>query len=301
MSDYLRTVAARNLETTPTEPLPLVQPRTPARFEPFSVDAGSSLIAEEADTVSTAAPPPRQVDDAHSSAEPTIPKEFLDMLHSLSMRIATSSPVAPVAQPDPTRRPRMRNRKEADAVQPVPRAPRAAEPPSAASALAEPIVEQIAVREPARQAVSAPNAQAPQNPRVTPASQPRMDNERESHPRNRRDATKIVEIQISQPALAPSAPMPATIRPATQPSILATTSPISSASTNASRITDHAPRISPPAAPAPPPIHVTIGRVEVRATAPSQPAQTPRRTAVPIMTLDDYLAERNGKAKGGRR
>jgi hypothetical protein len=50
-----------------------------------------------------------------------------------------------------------------------------------------------------------------------------------------------------------------------------------------------------------PPIQVTIGRIEVRATpAPtrSEPSVGSRSTAPAVMSLDDYLRER---AKGGHR
>jgi hypothetical protein len=50
-----------------------------------------------------------------------------------------------------------------------------------------------------------------------------------------------------------------------------------------------------PATPQPAPtIHVTIGRVEVRATAPATP--TPRKTIAqpPVMSLEDYLRQRDG-------
>jgi len=47
-----------------------------------------------------------------------------------------------------------------------------------------------------------------------------------------------------------------------------------------------------PAAPAEPTVHVTIGRVEIRAvSAPAPPAR--RAQAARMMSLDDYLAERN--------
>jgi len=45
---------------------------------------------------------------------------------------------------------------------------------------------------------------------------------------------------------------------------------------------------------APPTIHVTIGRVEVRAvTAPAEPARPRERKAPPLRSLDQYLRERN--------
>jgi hypothetical protein len=56
----------------------------------------------------------------------------------------------------------------------------------------------------------------------------------------------------------------------------------------------------PPAVAAPPPpeptIHVTIGRVEVRATPPAA-ADAPAPAAPAVVGLDDYLRRRGG---GGR-
>lgn len=54
----------------------------------------------------------------------------------------------------------------------------------------------------------------------------------------------------------------------------------------------------PAAAPQPAPtVHVTIGRIEVRATSPSVPPQG-RRAAPPVMSLDEYL---NRRTQGGDR
>jgi len=43
-----------------------------------------------------------------------------------------------------------------------------------------------------------------------------------------------------------------------------------------------------------PTIHVTIGRIEVRATFPSTPTQPKARPAPAVMNLDDYLRQRGG-------
>jgi hypothetical protein len=48
---------------------------------------------------------------------------------------------------------------------------------------------------------------------------------------------------------------------------------------------------SPPAAPAP--VHISIGRIELRAAVASAPVHAPKRTALRL-TLDDYLRERSG-------
>ena len=46
----------------------------------------------------------------------------------------------------------------------------------------------------------------------------------------------------------------------------------------------------------PPAIHVTIGRVEVRAIMPAAQVKPPPERSVPKMSLDDYLRSRNGGA-----
>jgi hypothetical protein len=58
------------------------------------------------------------------------------------------------------------------------------------------------------------------------------------------------------------------------------------------------PPLPPREIPAPEPsIHVTIGRVEVRATLPAPARLQPPRAAAPIMTLDQYLRERAGGSR----
>jgi hypothetical protein len=54
-----------------------------------------------------------------------------------------------------------------------------------------------------------------------------------------------------------------------------------------------------PQAPAPAPtIHVTIGRIEVRATAPQGAAAPARRASAPaVLTLDEYLRRRDGERR----
>ena len=47
-----------------------------------------------------------------------------------------------------------------------------------------------------------------------------------------------------------------------------------------------------------PTIHVTIGRLEVRATSPPSPPQKEKRSRAPVMSLDEYLSQRaNGSGR----
>jgi hypothetical protein len=65
----------------------------------------------------------------------------------------------------------------------------------------------------------------------------------------------------------------------------------------AARLAPHSPARSPEVqGPAPATIHVTIGRIEVRATPPPAPAKPQPRPAPPVMSLDEYLRQR---ASGG--
>jgi hypothetical protein len=54
---------------------------------------------------------------------------------------------------------------------------------------------------------------------------------------------------------------------------------------------------SAPPARSVPAVYVTIGRVEVRATAPSERAMRPAQPVAPRLTLDDYLRKRSGTTR----
>jgi hypothetical protein len=58
------------------------------------------------------------------------------------------------------------------------------------------------------------------------------------------------------------------------------------------------PSLPPAVAPSPPSIHVTIGRVEVRATPPPPAGSRDKPTLPPVMSLEEYLGRR---AAGGQR
>jgi hypothetical protein len=61
---------------------------------------------------------------------------------------------------------------------------------------------------------------------------------------------------------------------------------------------DRGPRSNGPAAPPPAPVHVTIGRIEVRATTPAADRPPVRRPAPqPRLSLEDYLSGRRGGAR----
>jgi hypothetical protein len=60
----------------------------------------------------------------------------------------------------------------------------------------------------------------------------------------------------------------------------------------------HLSPLPPPAPPPPPAIQVTIGRVEVRAVSAPPPTAAPRsRPADPMLSLDDYLKQKDGRSR----
>lgn len=60
---------------------------------------------------------------------------------------------------------------------------------------------------------------------------------------------------------------------------------------------DRGPRPNGPAVSAPAPVHVTIGRIEVRATAPAADRPIRRAPPQPRLSLEDYLSGRRGGAR----
>lgn len=93
---------------------------------------------------------------------------------------------------------------------------------------------------------------------------------------------------------APESPRPVAMRPLDihpQKSVGRQTSP------SADEAKFSAPPKAAPASPTPPAVHVSIGRVEIRAAAPAAPAPRPPAPRAPRLTLDEFL--RN--PRGGRR
>jgi hypothetical protein len=137
------------------------------------------------------------------------------------------------------------------------------------------VIEQTIVLEPSHSADPlrpAPSPQVVEQPRVVPAAagaQPTPPSHSQS--------------MMAQPSVLPAASI---IQPARR-SMPATNVPSARRSTP--------PTVAPqPAATTEPTIHVTIGRIEVRAAPPPTPAARPRSAPVPAMSLDDYLRERGG-------
>lgn len=255
MSDFFSTIAARSLSATPQ-----VTPRLPTLFEP---DRASSRELEELAFEPEA---PRAVLPAPGVAAPSpsvtalrAPAVQLAAQRSLPAQAARlpAAPIAPLAS----------HQEQIPTALPQPDAPRlparaALDPPHAHAP--SQVIEQAAARDHVR---SAPVEPAPAHPR------PVADLLATLLPRS---------VQPTQPVVVPAVPRRDA---ATQ---LAPLTPL-----RESPVKPLTRRTAPEAAPALPTIQVTIGRIEVRAAAPDRPARPERSTAA-VMSLDDYLRQRDG-------
>jgi hypothetical protein len=113
--------------------------------------------------------------------------------------------------------------------------------------------------------------------------------------RTRKDPAAVDELF----AAAPAPPITADLPPGTNVPLLGSGPrvpglPASIVHSSSGRV----PRLNGGDEPPPAPVHVTIGRIEVRASAPAAERQPVRRSpAGPRMSLDDYL---NGRRRGSR-
>jgi hypothetical protein len=239
--------------------VPAIRPRLPARFEPE--DLRSRAPADEATgwagAMEVGVP-------AQSSREPTVLPR-------------------PTAAPAP----------HLDTSQPAPR-PARETPPAPDSA----------ARLPDRPVVAAEPA-----PRATPIPRPLERNEDEPLPVQRPRVAPAVPLSavIRVPALAlPAAPAPANThqadpveeKPAARAALVAvrpSVQPLPAIRSMRESERREPPRL-PPTEPQAPVIHVTIGRIEVRASAP-QPSQKAQPVSQPpVEKLEDYLRARKDRS-----
>jgi hypothetical protein len=161
---------------------------------------------------------------------------------------------------------------------------------------------------PSRESVQAPGSEAPFSVRDTSLrrpAEPRSEIQAEgalipapSPPPTER--TRPVEPRPSGPIERPAIELPGDAatakRPATDPPAEAASS-IFSPPPLSPRLPREQPsqsehRAEPPPEPT---IHVTIGRVEVRATSEAEPRARRKEEASPVMTLDEYLRKRGSR------
>ncbi|HRQ40319.1 MAG TPA: hypothetical protein PLD25_20600 [Chloroflexota bacterium] len=99
-------------------------------------------------------------------------------------------------------------------------------------------------------------------------------------------------VQPSPPATTPSAAHEQSGRPATSP-VAIHPDQIKPFAPATGRPTNHQPPVTTPPESAPT-VQITIGRIEVRATPPTPTKVEKKRPQTPVLSLDEYLRQRNG-------
>jgi hypothetical protein len=280
---------------------PRLERRRPARFEPTAPGRDSAIV--EIALERFASPP--------TSREPA-PAPAVVVAHDATAVTAAAATRAPPAiaaagnaRIDEPATAVARSAAPTDALRPAPALP----PRAAAPTISETI-------QPAHTAVKRQASvivQAPAAPVLAPAPptppRPAADSDARTRPPPPAPRTPA---QPSSDAVVPHAPAP--VPPAAEPPRPSVTAPVARQADPprlqqrpaalglspqlARRTAPAAPRAPMPVRGAPPPIEVTIGRVEIRAVAPAAPAPQRARAAGPRLTLDDYLRSRGG---GGSR
>lgn len=275
---YLDNLVARQLPETA-----VIQPRPVSLFEPWpgtAVGINAFPAANEAETAvapPAAYPLPRpQTPSIPSPAMPAALQPASPTLTPPARQPASPSPLPPTptlrpASPEPTPPPQKQP--------PVNHAPAAIQPA------------------PPRQPVLAPPA--PVN--VTPTSRHHRAEPQpatETHPpviireqitqlkqviETRAPSTPPLVETVREQPIQPAPPVKAAIRPEQ-------IKPFTPAN---GRAPHHQPPVTPPTEPTPT-IQITIGRIEVRATPPPPAKVEQKQPRTPVMSLDDYLRQRNG-------
>ena len=318
MSDFLTHIAARALASPEA-----VRPRTRARFEPPAEALPPEPFAM--------APPEREASVSPPHATPTpLPPEAAIALPppkagpeapaprpvgtSSFIPGAANSPAAPRAvAPDGTEpgsgpTPPMRP--------PAPAAPPASSAPPTPHASSDPFPEKTPRETLSRDATSIAQAtQTPSSPPFSPASPgpslpfrataPSFSRESRSHrgvhpaPRPEDPPSPMRPLPARDVNFGETAP-PSLERAPAHDALprVPSPEPISSSpmlTPHPSAIPMPAPAASPPDAS--PAIHVSIGRVVVRAVTPPAPAQRKEAASSNVMTLDDYLSRRKRRGR----
>ncbi|MEM9219967.1 MAG: hypothetical protein AAGD25_37275 [Cyanobacteria bacterium P01_F01_bin.150] len=285
MSHYLQSIAARSLDSVPK-----VEPRLAARFESgMPVTGAVNLAGEEQDRTEAPCqrlslpkdtevgrpPSPAVAEGPVVSSQPRGTESLVTPIEP-SRPPLTMGSIASVSQafpPDETIRP-------AEPVSPIFTSPQPSETicPSLPTAHHVP-PSGIFAEEPNDSLISSGSTNLPQASRAVPNAS--SFSQKASPQALRQDSQTIQPVPVD--ASLPKTPVPV-VQSMEIPTGQAAIPP--------------AQRVSSPSPPAPPPIQVTIGRIEVRAvSSPSRPRAI--KPAVPKRSLNDYLKARQ-QALGGR-
>jgi hypothetical protein len=311
----------------PVEALPAVEANRPARderLEPANETRSTTgrratppppgiEELDEAPRRPAAEPPPRPIADRPVAANPARPQPPAGPARSTTVvvetvedggRVVSAAPArerphAPAAEPRLERtQPSRHLAAEADEdAEPI-----AADPPTAAGR-ARP-APAAARQVPARAAAEAPRDEAPSSrPAHPPLPVVRAASSVEAPPAaatsNRQAAASTTAEPESGPESSRPYAAPAPVRrPA--PAEPAAPRPVLERSLPARRPEAHRPsiRTAREAKPMPPDVHITIGRVEIRAVAAaSEPERQAKPAPRPVESLADYLARRDGQRR----
>jgi hypothetical protein len=291
MSDYLTRLISRGLDMSA-----VVRPRPTPLFAPErAVDQPIFGAAESHEETVAAMPSPRQRDHRRLASQPPVNmmQAQTDQLQPLSDP-PLSAALHRRALPAPSRL----IEPSADIAQPSETVVPARQP---APIMPQPLPS-VAVAQPLPPPVSSTNDRPPDGDAAAsrlspvPATQPILiERAVVSEPSHAADARHpaLPPLVVAQPPVSARLhiqPEPASQSPQiiVQPSITPALSTFQTAPRSAP------PSVaSQPAATTEPTIHVTIGRIEVRATSPA-PAARPKSAPAPTMSLDDYLRTRGG-------
>jgi hypothetical protein len=261
MSDFLTSLAARSTGSAET-----IQPRVPALFEPQGVRNQLPAAPEFAAVEQERADEP----DLRSDVQPPVSPQPLAVMPAARPE-AAKHPNAPAAElsPAPDRQTTSQNPSPA----PLMTVPKSAEVPKAELTPAPLISPHPLIREAAQIPVAGPalpwlspsEAAKP----VTSRPEPSAEREQTEHPPvSRKETSPPVATQPVRPANT-------IVGPRVTP-----------------RIEGRRPAAAPSPAKSPETvIHVTIGRIEVRATAETAPTRK-THAAAPVTGLDEYLRSR---------
>jgi hypothetical protein len=239
----------------------VLRPLVPSRFDPgpdATPEPSASLLERHEEIV--AAPLPRRAARAPAGAD--VPAPLSASLHPLAAADAPESPLRPIAPP---------------ALQygSVPgEAPPQGEPAPAAQGSREAAALEERIRRAVAAAMEA-NEPQPEAPSFLPAI-------RESAPRE-----SVIEREVRTVEVRADGAMAGQRSPQQARIALAAPSPLPQ------RREPAAPRHAAAMAEPAPTVHVTIGRVEVRAIPPAAPLPAPVRRTGPAVSLEDYLHRRD--------
>lgn len=312
MSDYLRTVATRNLETTSVVSFPTVQPRTATRFEPIALDTHSPFAKEqEAGTTAQQSAPLQAVETDREAIHPVLTR-LLGLLSGPLSYVAADA-VKPSGSAIPTTNPSAQVRKqklENDQDRPdLQQGQRRTQQPISMMSMPGSLIERIVERETVQ---SRPALKEGANGKdaslIVPTASviatevPHRQQEQMivsgtvpgPFPTSMVEDREVVTVPSPTKVVQPAVPFSTAQALPVQPR----EGQLAESQLRPATNLPHRPQAETAT---PPAIQITIGRIEVRATQPSTQPQRRSNQSSPVMTLEAYLQERNGNLKGGGR